>query len=44
MPTFMLVYMGKINFITHFFLKILKTKVNLVILGNIAAPGHTHLK
>ena len=37
----MLVYMGKINFITHFFLNILQRKSNLIILGNIGVPGHT---
>ena len=37
----MLVCMQKINFITHFFLKILKRNGKLVILGNLSMPGHT---
>ena len=31
----------KINFITHFFLKILQRNSKLVILGNLSMPGHT---
>ena len=34
----------KINFITHFFLKILQRNSKLVILGNLGVPGHIHLK
>ena len=34
---------AKINFITHFFLKILQRNRKLVILGNLDMPGHTHL-
>ena len=34
----------KINFVTHFFLKILQRNSKLVILGNLGMPGHTHLK
>ena len=37
----MLVYMQKINFITHFFLKILQRNSKLVILGNLGIPGYT---
>ena len=37
----MLVGMQKINFITHFFLKILQRNSKLVILGNLSMPGHT---
>ena len=37
----MLVGMQKINFITHFFLKILQKNSKLVILGNLGMPGHT---
>ena len=37
----MLVIMQKINFITHFFLKILQRNSKLVILGNLGMPGHT---
>ena len=33
--------MQKINFITHFFLKILQRNSKLVILGNFGMPGHT---
>ena len=33
----------KINFITHFFFKILQRNSKLVILGNKGMPGHTHL-
>ena len=40
----MLIYMQKVNFITHFFLKILQRNSKLVILGNLGMPGHTHLK
>ena len=35
---------AKINFITHFFLKILQRNSKLVLLGNLGMPGHTHLK
>ena len=34
----------KINFITHFLIKILQRNTKLVILGNLGMPGHTHLK
>ena len=34
----------KINFITHFFLKILQRNNKLVILGNLGMPGHKHIK
>ena len=34
----------KINFITHFFLKILQRNSKLVVLGNLGMPGHAHLK
>ena len=37
----MLVCMQAINFITHFFLKILQRNSKLVILGNLSMPGHT---
>ena len=40
----MLIGMQKINFITHFFLQILQRNSKLVILGNLAMPGHAHLK
>ena len=36
--------MQKINFIIHFFLKILQRNSKLVILGNLGMPGHTHQK
>ena len=32
----------EINFITHFFLKILQRNSKLVVLGNLGMPGHTH--
>ena len=34
----------KLNFIIHFFVKILQRNSKLVILGNFDIPGHTHLK
>ena len=37
----MLVDMQKVNFITHYFLKILQRNSKLVILGNLGMPGHT---
>ena len=37
----MLVCMQKINFITHFFLKIFQRNSKLVILGNLDMSGHT---
>ena len=37
----MLICMQKLNFITHFFLKILQGNSRLVILGNLGMPGHT---
>ena len=37
----MLVGNQKINFITHFFLKILQRNGKLVILGNLGMHGHT---
>ena len=37
----MLVGIQKIDFITHFFLKILQRNSKLVILGNLDMPGHT---
>ena len=40
---FMLIYMLKINFITHFSLKILQKNSKLVILGKLGMSGHTHL-
>ena len=40
----MLIGMQKINFISHFFLKILQRNNKLVILGNLGMPGHIHLK
>ena len=40
----MLIYMQKINFITHFFLKIVQRNSKLVILGNLDKPGHTNQK
>ena len=42
--TFMLICMQRINFITHFFLKILQRNTKLVILGNLRISGDTHLK
>ena len=39
----MLIYMLKINFITHFSLKILQKNSKLVILGKLGMSGHTHL-
>ena len=41
--TFMLICIQKINFITHFFLKILKRNNKLVILGNLGMHGNIHL-
>ena len=35
---------AKINFNTHFFLKILERNSKLVILGDLGMPGHTNLK
>ena len=40
----MFICMQKINFITHFFLKILQRNSKLVISDNLDMPGHTHLK
>ena len=40
---FMLICMQKVNFISHFFLKILQRNSKLVILGNLSMPGYTHL-
>ena len=40
----MLICMQKINFISQFFLKILQRNSKVVILRNLAMPGHTHLK
>ena len=37
----MLICMQKLNFITHFFLKILQRNSKLVILSNLGMPGHT---
>ena len=37
----MLVCMQKIDFITHFFLKILQRNSNIVILGNLGMPSNT---
>ena len=34
----------KINFITHFFLKILQRNSKLAIFGNLGMPDHTHQK
>ena len=39
----MLICMQKIDFITHFFLKILQRNSKLVILGNLGMSGHTQL-
>ena len=39
--TFMLICMQQINFITHFFLKILQRNSKLVILGNSGMSRHT---
>ena len=41
---FMHICMQKINFITHFLLKILQRNSKLVALGNLGIPGHIHLK
>ena len=41
---FILICMHKINFITHFFLKILLRKSKLIILGSVDIPGHPNLK
>ena len=38
--TFMLIWMQKINLITHFFLKILQRNKKCVILDNLGMPGH----
>ena len=35
---------AKINFITHFVLKILQRNSRLVIFGNLRMPGHIHFK
>ena len=40
----MFICMKKINFIIHFFLKILQRNSKLAILGNLGMPGHTYLK
>ena len=40
----MLICMQKINFITHFFPKLLQQRSKLVILGILGMPGNTHLK
>ena len=42
--TFMHICRQTINYITHFFLKILQRNSTLVILGNLGMPGHKERK
>ena len=39
----MLICFQKVNFITHFFLRILQQNSKLVTLGNLGIPGNTYL-
>ena len=41
---YLFICMQKVNFITHFFLKILERNSRPVILGNLSMSGHTNLK
>ena len=40
----MLACMQKVNFVIHFFLKILQRNSKLFVLGNLGMSGHTHRK
>ena len=40
----MLIWIQKISYITHFFLKMLQRNSKLVILDNLGMPGQTHPK